>query len=634
MEYGVQIVSLAVIVSILVCYFQSSRMPLMSTKLFSLFVCTAFINILAEFFALYTLTHMNKTGMGLSRFAHQLFIGSLDCLIFFLFLYVDIKTRTQERYSKVQYIKRVLPVTVSMIMVLFGNIQYHVDSDGIYSYGPMAMTVYISVICYTIGIVRCLAKKNNNFSGKSKISIYCGVLVWAGTAIFQFFNPEKLLSSLAVALMAQFVYISLENPREYFEHELRNTKNRHAFELMLAETTERGVPFYVVSVAVTDTGALKEVFGYKSIVMILQKVSEYMERLTGTGTFRSGENAISVIIEGKEGYTKFLNNSPVCIEYKDDEGAVIDFSYFVSILEGKKYVASAEETAGIVNFVNSEGSRYAKDGMLYVNEEIIRQKDYMLAVEQLVHKAVNEDGFEVYYQPIYSTENKNFVSAEALVRLKDTQTLGYISPEIFVPVAERSGMIGELGNIVFDKVCRFVAANKLWEYGIEYIEVNISGIQGVDENLPATLAACMRKYGVKPSFINLEITETAAVEEGKRLEKNMTKLRTMGCRFSMDDFGTGYSNFSKVADTKFELIKLDKSLLWPCFGNDNANAMVILNTCIDMIKRLGISIVAEGVENIEQAELLMSKGVDYLQGYYYSKPVPGEQYIEFVKAAH
>ena len=246
----------------------------------------------------------------------------------------------------------------------------------------------------------------------------------------------------------------------------------------------------------------------------------------------------------------------------------------------------------------------------------------------MLTKAVREKAFNVVYQPIWSSEARRFASAEALVRLQDCGELGFISPEIFIPMADHQGMIDEIGSIVFEKVCSFAAENRLWEKGINYIEVNLSGMQSVDPGLPAQLSAVMQKYGIDPKFINLEITETASIDGGELLDANMRSLRSLGCHFSMDDFGTGYSNLAQMARVQFELVKLDKSLIWPAFGENPEEPMVILESCITMILQLGAHIVAEGVETEEQAEFLSQHGVSYLQGYFYSKPIPGEAFLE------
>ena len=142
----------------------------------------------------------------------------------------------------------------------------------------------------------------------------------------------------------------------------------------------------------------------------------------------------------------------------------------------------------------------------------------------------------------------------------------------------------------------------------------------------------MKAYRISPEFINLEITETAAIEAASMLEYNMHRLKERNFKFSMDDFGTGYSNLAKIAQSNFDMIKLDKSLIWPCFDPETEKeARIILESSVDMILKLGKEIVAEGVETKEQADYLSGLGVEYLQGYYFSRPIPEDTYVEFLK---
>lgn len=135
MEYGVQVMALAILLSILFSYFQNERMPLLSTKVFTGFLLLAFFNNLAEFSTLYALKHYGEISMTLLRFTHQLFIGSLDLMVLFFFLYVDIKSRRKKRYSVGEWCVRLLPAAAAVVMVVFGRLEYHVSGQGSYSYG-------------------------------------------------------------------------------------------------------------------------------------------------------------------------------------------------------------------------------------------------------------------------------------------------------------------------------------------------------------------------------------------------------------------------------------------------------------------------------------------------------------------
>ena len=180
-----------------------------------------------------------------------------------------------------------------------------------------------------------------------------------------------------------------------------------------------------------------------------------------------------------------------------------------------------------------------------------------------------------------------------------------------------------------------MAENNLRSKGVNHIEVNLSGLQSVDANLPKLMKSLLMKHNIAPDTVNLEITESIAVTSGYMLKKNMDELRKFGFSFSMDDFGTGYSNLSRIAKADFEMIKIDKSLLWPCFKEDGTdgtrNAKILLESMISMLLKIGRQIVVEGIETKEQFEYLESLGITYAQGFYFSKPLCEKDFIKFLE---
>ena len=293
----------------------------------------------------------------------------------------------------------------------------------------------------------------------------------------------------------------------------------------------------------------------------------------------------------------------------------------------------ADEVNDLIDYIIEEcGKNLYSETVINIGSEIIEKQRRVQTIISILQNAIINDGFNILYQPIYNTKTHTFSSAEALIRIKDTETLGFISPEEFIPIAEKYGLISQIGYIVFNKVCAFAKTEQLNCKGVDYIEINLSALQSIDTKLPRQLIDIMYVYQIDPSFINLEVTETATVNSEKQLVENMTTLKEAGCTFSMDDFGTGYSNLSQIASMGYDIIKLDKSLLWPCFGDySNEKSKVILKNIITMILELGIHIVAEGVETKEQADLLTSLGVHYLQGYYYSRPISQGDYIKYIE---
>jgi EAL domain-containing protein (putative c-di-GMP-specific phosphodiesterase class I) len=248
---------------------------------------------------------------------------------------------------------------------------------------------------------------------------------------------------------------------------------------------------------------------------------------------------------------------------------------------------------------------------------------------EVINEALIDDRVEVFYQPIYSTSERKFVSAEALVRIRKPDG-GIIPPGLFIPIAEETGLIAKLGRRVFEKTCHFIKDNDIRQYGVEYIEVNLSVVQCESKALSKMYIDIMEECGVDPSTINLEITESASIIMKKTLLDNMKALIDYGVTFSLDDFGNGESNLNYIVDLPIEIVKFDKDMTQAYFENEKAK--YVLQAATDMIQGLQLKVVAEGVETANQLRELERLGIDYIQGYYFSKPVEERQYIEFLKS--
>lgn len=249
-------------------------------------------------------------------------------------------------------------------------------------------------------------------------------------------------------------------------------------------------------------------------------------------------------------------------------------------------------------------------------------------IEGAIERALLEKEFKMFYQPIFSTEKKKVISAEALIRLND-RVMGYISPEEFIPISENNGKILEISEYVIDSVFRFISEHPLHKLGLEFIEVNLSVMQCMDKHLTKKLEYYIQKYNIDPRQINLEITETATNNDEDGLKKQLHKLKKLGFSFSLDDYGTGYSNLVRVLEYPVDVIKLDKSIVWSAFHDQDS--FTTLKNLISMFHDVRRKIVAEGVETQEQKEVLRELGCDYLQGYYYSKPISEEEFIQYVR---
>lgn len=639
-SFRVQSLALAVVILLIIDFLKNKKLPLRSTVVFGCFLFVGAFNLVADFVSYFTLLNYQVVPGWVNRIVHIAFIGSLELMTVCLFLYVFYLHGAQKRLVKWQVILAVTPFVLAAVTSVFASIEYIVDEHGAYSTGLMVYILYGSIVVYVLATCVLLFRKNNNVSKESnadyaraRITVAVGLGIWIVVALIQFITKYVLISSIGNSLMLLYIYLNFENPKRYADDET-DTLNRQAFHIMVPEMLARRRTFWLVNFTVDDNDQISRSMGYDAMKVILRTAADRLRTVVPrSGFFHSRSNTLSVFVSDRDQLDALLKRAGTADFQVPWNNGTFKPQYHITIMECPKYGGTSDEIYDTMDYVMEHHRHHEKGHVLWVDEETIRNRDYSKQVLAVLTKAVQEKAFDVVYQPIWSTMENRFASAEALVRLQDCGDLGFISPEIFIPMAEQQGMIGEIGSIVFEKVCSFASENRLWEKGVNYIEVNLSGMQSVDPALPAQLMSVMHKYGIQPKFINLEITETASIDGGEMLDVNMKRLRSLGCHFSMDDFGTGYSNLAKMAKVHFELVKLDKSLIWPAFGENPGEPMVILNSCIAMILQLGAHIVAEGVETQEQADFLTEQGVNYLQGYYYSKPISGDTFLEKLSAA-
>ena len=270
-------------------------------------------------------------------------------------------------------------------------------------------------------------------------------------------------------------------------------------------------------------------------------------------------------------------------------------------------------------------------------KEIVSIYQRRTLVEKLINDALKNRSFQVWFQPIWNHDTGTFTSAEALIRLIDEEH-GFIPPDEFIPIAEENGSIIDIGEFVFEEVCRYYQEHSLDKLGVHYIEVNLSVIQCMNKKLAERFNQILKKYHMDSKHINLEITESAAYGNRFTLLDSINALEKTGFTFSLDDYGTGYSNIAYMYDMPFNIIKLDKSILWsavdPKTADGDMKAKVYLENTIHMMQKMGYEILVEGVETVEQKICLENLGCNFFQGYFFSKPIPGEAYLDYIKVVN
>jgi len=246
-----------------------------------------------------------------------------------------------------------------------------------------------------------------------------------------------------------------------------------------------------------------------------------------------------------------------------------------------------------------------------------------LSIENGIRKAIKDEQFEVYFQPQYDIELEQISGVEALIRWNHPEK-GLISPDDFIPLAEETGLINDIGEWMLDASCR-ILKNWITEHSVLSditMAVNISASQISTDSFVKSVLDTLKKYNIKPEQLELEITENTLMKDMDLVVGKLQQLSSHGIHFAVDDFGMGYSSLSYLQTLPLNNLKIDRSFIATIQSANDKNS--IITAIVAMAKELGLKIVAEGVENEAQFNYVKAIGCPTIQGYWYSRPMPAE----------
>jgi diguanylate cyclase (GGDEF)-like protein/PAS domain S-box-containing protein len=263
-----------------------------------------------------------------------------------------------------------------------------------------------------------------------------------------------------------------------------------------------------------------------------------------------------------------------------------------------------------------------KSRFCFYSEEFAQQVRDRISTERALELAIANDEFVIYYQPRADARSGLLSSMEALVRWRHPQR-GLVAPIDFIPVAEQSRLIVPLGDLVIRKVCEQLMKWRDAGVTLRPVSVNVSALQLHGDGLRLALAESLSRFALPSSLIAIELTESSILEEGGDGFEELSRLREMGVELQIDDFGTGYSSLSKLQRLDIDAVKIDQSFVYKLATDQQS--LALCQAVVSIGRSLDIDVVAEGVETVEQLQLLQQMGCDEIQGYLVSRPLPAEQ---------
>lgn len=382
-------------------------------------------------------------------------------------------------------------------------------------------------------------------------------------------------------------------------------------------------------IAILDINKFKIInkgYGYKIGDEILFGIGEKLQEILGEEALvcRYSNDYFSMIFDYEEDIKKLLNKIIKNIENLKIKGNSYNLSINIGIYKVQKEDKNISEIMDRAIIAHSASKGDVFDKYHIYDKKMEEELEVESKIEQNMYVALMKKEFKVYYQPKIYTNTEKLYGAEALVRWEHNGEI--IPPNKFIPLFEKNRFILNLDIYIFERVCQDM---KMWKekYRKEpIISVNVSRQHFMDEHFLEKYLLIAAKYGINVNNIDLEITESATVNDGIDILEIMKKMKQLGFIVSIDDFGTGYSSLSMLQDMPVDIIKIDKSFV-DLIGKNDKN---IIDYILNIAKELKLKTIAEGVETKEQKEYLLNKGCDIIQGYYYSKPLQEEDFEKYL----
>lgn len=410
---------------------------------------------------------------------------------------------------------------------------------------------------------------------------------------------------------------------------LTGLTNRAMFRQQLEEASrhvESGRPFAVLMIDLDRFKPVNDTFGHAVGDLLLKLVAERLRATVRAGDIigRLGGDEFAVIQMGaatqEQGIAladRICRN--LCQPYSID-GNTILIGASVGVAFGPQHGSSGQDLLHAADLALYSVKAKSRGSSAVFQHEMHEQHRARRRLEEDLKRAIEGNQFELHYQPIVCIDTNEVTAYEALIRWTHPER-GNVPPLDFIPLAEETGLIGPIGAWVMQKACNDISKRS----GQARVAINLSPVQFRDRNLVDIVVSALNSSGLPPSRLEVEITESALLQDDALTQQHLSALKDLGVHITMDDFGTGYSSLSYLMSYPIQSLKIDRSFVQGL--GESANLSAIVKTITTLASSLGLSTTAEGVETERQLALLRELGCTEAQGYYFSKPKPAAEIL-------
>lgn len=490
------------------------------------------------------------------------------------------------------------------------------------------------------GILYLIAAVYNVYMNGDKITkmrrhvVVLSCVILAAAGICQTFSHTYLILSPAISIAMIYIYFSLEPPGEYTDGIL-GVFNHEAYQLYLRGRISNNQSASLLYIRITDYNRMQEVFGNSLRLNFMKRLCTYLLEYKNAKTFYLGSGVFILSFEKSDYFIKNVQQirrriSEVWNASALDEEPVevlVNSVILAYPAERMEENLSYENVTGTIEYFASKYRTSTSDVFLCIDRREMREKQRYDHVVKSMENAIEENRVSVHYQGIYSVEEDRTVALEALMRVEDERGV-YLQNDMVIDYAERTGKIRELGNVVLKKICAFLRTHSLYELEIYSIHINLSVLQCQDSKMAGDFIEIMENYQLPASMFLFEISGSLTSYTSINLKKNMDRLTEVGAKFVLDNYGHGVINVEKMVQMNLNTVKFGPEAVQGYFANAKERNLIRMD--VSLMKQMGITQMAVGIETQQQYNELKKLGISYMQGMFFYKPMDGVSMLKAI----
>ena len=633
MMYNADFLIAAVVILLLVLrnFLDQKRAEDLNSRVFLFFAVIGILDVIAELVSNYYITS-GDGDFGLAAVVTTTIFYLFQALLPYALLCYIMTLHDNKLISVKKMLLAGLATILLASIVLtnpFTEKLFYFDVSAGYVEGPWYRLMYYSALFHLAVILILVISWRKEF-GPRKTKVILDILILCGCGVvIQLLRYPLLMIGFGMSLGILALFLTINNPNANRDS-LTGVYNHLYLTRRSDELIAAGKSFHIITIYLYQLKHINKVAGVEGGDYILQLTAKKLEELCGSRVFRITGKRFLVLTMSLQEYEYYITQIKKMFETDMQLDADSSKPATPVILSGIVHGQKLGASGLMLEYAEYLESLSMQNGVIEVIQDDQQTMDgflYNKKVEQYLHTAIAQDLFEVYYQPVYSTEKNDFVTLEALSRLHHPE-LGWIAPDVFIQIAEKNHMIEQITDLQFKRICMFINEHRGLMKKLFNIKVNLSSLDLMRSDCSSHFIRMMDDMDIHHDWIQFEITETVATEYNAGLGMVIDGFMAAGVRLCLDDFGSGYANLNTVMRLPFSAIKIDRTLLFD-ICNDKKRAM-FYQSIVETFHRMGYSIVSEGVETEEEMSLLSSWGVDMIQGYYFSRPLPVDELLKLL----